>query len=626
MAERRCVLTEKTRLNEQDEYIPTVELERFCESAGADLWVPNPNKTRPFAITEQKGGVKKTGRRTLPLYPVWGMILAKPFLRVVGTPLATYGEYLKSNDRGLISRIHRFTWHRFASVIQAKSGIKITGFGSALVHKEDVLVPLYLEREEDEPCRIFLQFPLVQLSLTYPYDSLLDRIWATVATLRFLEDRSQLPVPHVYYFFLEGVDILGGNCPWMILERLPGMSLSSWIAHLSTSQIQHIGQQWGNSLAITQSFRFNSIGALRTNARGKFVTTQTVGSDPDGNHLIAEHYSFPSCVYNVVTSRPRDNPRTSIDYLLSLARTSTIRLIKRFSRKMEDGSYDTHEKNLWGLTAFIGARHLHSLIPQYSESNIFENYFTFDLANFEFGNIHIDSTGYICGIVDWSGVNIVPSHIAVRLPQTFQITTWLGEPLVAMTAHNQDKLRMLQHSVMNQFEQVMREKGVLALSTVPGGVGMAAVWAKGSRAKDFERLLYRFIGDGDSVEFKVFLTYVEDSWTALFREGQSYNQKIKVWRKLVQKRWDAIASLYSSQCAIPPIPRSPTHTNPNTPPLSDMESSTPKKKYLRFRKPHTQRPKCEISSFEMDDPPRLGKKIAAITDDLLRINRRRRHA
>jgi len=74
MAERRCILKEKTRMYEPDEFIPTVNLERFNDTAGADIWVPNPNKTRPFVITESKTVVKRTGNQVLPLYPVWGLL------------------------------------------------------------------------------------------------------------------------------------------------------------------------------------------------------------------------------------------------------------------------------------------------------------------------------------------------------------------------------------------------------------------------------------------------------------------------------------------------------------------------------------------------------------------------
>jgi len=58
---------------EPDEFIPTVNLDRFNDSAGADIWVPNPNKTRPFVLTEPKKASKKTGKQSLPLYPVWGL-------------------------------------------------------------------------------------------------------------------------------------------------------------------------------------------------------------------------------------------------------------------------------------------------------------------------------------------------------------------------------------------------------------------------------------------------------------------------------------------------------------------------------------------------------------------------
>jgi len=527
--------------------------------------------------------------------------------------LSTYGPYVRTNDRAVTSRVNSFTWHRFASVIQAKSGFSITGFGSALVHNEDVLVPLYLEGEEDEPCRILLQFPLVQVSLKYPYDSLLDRTWATVSTLRFLEDRSQLPVPHVYYFFLEGLDILGGNCPWIILERLPGMSLSNWVPHLSTTHIKRIGQQWGNHLAIVQSFRFNSVGALRTTARGRSISTGTIGSDPGGNHLIADHYSSPSQTHNGVIFRSRDTPRSSIDHFLSLANTATIRLMKGLSVGTGDQSHESRENQLWDIKAYVCMRHLHTLIPQYAESNVLENYLTFDLLNFDIGNINIDSNGTICGIVDWSGVNIGPSHMAFRLPQSFQT---LGDGRDPVKIHNQEKLRLLEHSIITQFEQVVRKKGILTLSTTPGGVGMGAVWARGNKCKDFERLLYRFTGDVDSAEFQTFLLYVQDSWTVLFPKGPKDKQNQNVWRKHVQKRWDAISNLYPRQCTTPTIAIYPALPHPDTPPPSDVESSIRQKKKHHLRKPRTARPKLEVSSFEMDDSPTMRQKLAAGTDVL----------
>jgi len=73
MAERRCVLKEKTRMFEPDELIATVNVERSNDSAGADIWVPNPDKTRPFAILECRGRTQKIRSHSVPLYPVWGI-------------------------------------------------------------------------------------------------------------------------------------------------------------------------------------------------------------------------------------------------------------------------------------------------------------------------------------------------------------------------------------------------------------------------------------------------------------------------------------------------------------------------------------------------------------------------
>ncbi len=63
---------------------------------------------------------------------------------------------------------------------------------------EDVLVPLYLEGEEAGPCRMLLKLPLVEVNPQFPYDSLIDRTWTTVAHSRFLQGKTTIPVPHVY--------------------------------------------------------------------------------------------------------------------------------------------------------------------------------------------------------------------------------------------------------------------------------------------------------------------------------------------------------------------------------------------------------------------------------------------
>ena len=101
--------------------------------------------------------------------------------------------------------------------------------------------------------------PLIKTSLQYPYDSLVDRIWSTIAHMRFLQEKTSIPVPHVCYCFLEGVDILGENCPWIIQERIPGIPLYHDIGGLSVSEIQAIGHQRGNSVSRSSfsSFQFN---------------------------------------------------------------------------------------------------------------------------------------------------------------------------------------------------------------------------------------------------------------------------------------------------------------------------------------------------------------------------------
>ena len=222
--------------------------------------------------------------------------------------------FAEVTDQRVSARIAKLQWHKFATAIFEKSRIAITGFGTPLVNKEDILVPLYLEGEEAGPCRVLLKLPLVEASVQFPYDSLIDRAWTTIAHTRFRQGKTTIPVPHVYYFYLEGVDILGANCPWILQERLPGTPLHHEISSLSASQIQRVGHQWGYQLAFNHSLRFSSPGALRTTSKGERVAIQTVGSDPEGRHLTADHYSSPNRAANGAVFKPRQKPTTAVEY------------------------------------------------------------------------------------------------------------------------------------------------------------------------------------------------------------------------------------------------------------------------------------------------------------------------
>ena len=463
-------------------------------------------------------------------------------------------------DEKLSTRIAKLQWHKFATAIFNKSGIAITGFGTALVYSEEVLIPLYIDREEAGPCRLLLKMPLIETSLRYPYDSLIDRTWSTVAHMRFLQEKTTIPVPHVYYFYLEGVDILGGNCPWMIQERLPGTPLHHDIGALSASQIQSIGRQWGNQLAAIHSLRFSSAGALRTTAKGEKVSIETVGADPEGNHLIADHYSSPMRTNNGVISTPRDKPIVAVEYLLSLANTALVRLMTTgLGRRINEKTPEEREEFLWGCVAYIYLRHLHLFIPQYASSDLVESYFVLDLPNLDLGNIHIDADGNICGVVSCDGMNILPSHLVLRLPQILQGYKSLNGEDAKAKIRNGQRFTFLQESVARGFWAGLPKYATLKTGKTLKGMDLNDIWAAGSKAKSFERLLYRFTGNNDdeSPEFRAYLVYARETWDSLFKSSSTGYGDTSRLTQFIKNNWIGLTKCYPHLCFNPPIPRQP---------------------------------------------------------------------
>jgi hypothetical protein len=490
-----------------------------------------------------------------------------------------------------------------------------------------VLVPLYLEGEEAGPCRILLKIPLVEPSLRYPYDSLIDRTWTTVAHSRFRQNKSTIPVSHVYYFYLEGVDILGGNCPWILQERLPGTPLHREIGGLSASKIQRIGQQWGIQLALNHSLRFPSAGALRTTASGARVTIQTVGADPDGNHLTADHYSSPFRTVNGVKSDPRDRPTTAVEYFLSLANTAFIRLMSEFTSYLKNSSPEVREEMLWGSIAYIYLRHLHLFIPRYASSDLLEDYYVLDLPNLDLGNIHIDAAGFICGIVSCDGMNIIPSQLTLRLPQlSKEFRSHAGDQPQARNRSRQ-RYTFLLESVSRAFWTGLLKYAALRDGKTLKGMDLNAVWATGSKIKSFERLLYRFTGNNDdeSHEFRAYLVYARETWDSLFRPSSTGYSDTRQLAQFIKRNWIALKAYYPQLCLDPPVPiafspcisrqaRSPAPLASHFSSCHSTITPTPSPGPSRLRRTRSEGAKSRSRPPNVNKPNKLGSKLADFTD------------
>lgn len=629
MAERWCIIEKGDRFFDVETLVPSPKLSKHLEDVGADTWVPNPKISAPSSVPPHKTRSKKR-QITQDIYPVWGNVLYHAFLMIlVSTSLGRYGMFSEVADEKLSTRIAKLQWHKFSTAILNKSGVAITGFGTVLVYGEEVLIPLYIEGEETGPCRLLLKIPLIETCLQYPYDSLIDRTWSTVAHMRFLQEKTTIPVSHVYYFYLEGVDILGGNCPWMIQERLPGTPLHQDIGALSASQIQFIGYQWGNQLAAIHSLRFSSAGALRTTAKGERVVIQTVGADPDGNHLIADHYSSPVRTSNGIMSTPRDKPIAAVEYLFSLANTALVRLMTGLGRRLDEKTPEEREEFLWGCVAYIYLRHLHLFIPQYAVSHLVESYFVLDLPSIDLGNIHIDDKGNICGIVSCDGMNIVPSHMVLRLPQLLQGYKSISRDDTKAKTRNRQRFTFLQETVACGFWTGLPKYVTLKPGKTLKGMELNDVWAAGSKAKSFERLLYRFTGNNDdeSPEFRAYLVYARETWEGLFKSSSTGYSDTSQLTQFIKRNWITLTGYYPRLCFNPPIPvhlsspipRRMKSMAPASSRFSGFHSIAPAPgpRRSRLRRTRSEGAKPESPSHKREQPNKIGSYLVGVTDKCL---------
>lgn len=542
---------------------------------------------------------------------------------LVSAAIGPYGLFVETKDRALLAKIQSFHWNKLAITVFEKGGVTITGYGTALVHKEEVMVPLYLDGEESGPCRFLLKFPLVEASDEYPYDSLVDHLWSSVAHSRYLEAKSKFRVPHIYYFYLEGLDILGGNCPFMLLERISGTPLHQAIANLNSEEIHRVGHQWGVRLAHVHSFHFSTPGALRTMEKGMRSAVDTVGADPDGHHLRTGHYSSPVETVNGFTYKVRDNPSNALEYFFSFANTALIRTMTDLRRRSPTNeSFEEWEKTLWEQPRFIHMRHLHMFIPNNATSKLVDNYFVLDMPSLDIGNIHIDN-GCISSIVSVDGINIVPAQIALRLPQLFQGFTWFGEDQLSeenslIKRRNYQRYTMLQNSFASAFSDGLLKDGVLTNSNSPTAADIPALWAAGLKLKNFERLLYRFTGEKDenSVEFQAYLVFARASWDTAFRNSSTSHYEPAELKRYVIKNWRQFKACYPELSRIPHIPRTAKEKIPQSC-HCHCSAETVQPKPTRLRKIRSRKMKNPTSSFEFDSPGRFSRFWQGVSDEFL---------
>jgi hypothetical protein len=135
---------------------------------------------------------------------------------------------------------------------------------------------------------------------------------------------------------------------------------------------------------------------------------------------------------------------------------------------------------------------------------------------------------------------------------------------------------------------------------------MSAIWAAGSKLKNFERLVYRFTGekDEDSVEFRAYLVFARETWETVFRDASTTHYETPYFKRFIKKNWTTFKSCYPHLSQTPSVPVSPKHVAPHVSKPCECHSVSPefKSKPSRLRKARSGDMKTPTSSFEFDTP------------------------
>jgi hypothetical protein len=276
---------------------------------------------------------------------------------------------------------------------------------------------------------MFFKTPRNPANEKTPYESLRDSLLASVATLRFVRQTSDIPIPHIYMFFSEGPDVLKLNRPWMIIERMAGERLTNVMADMNLDRLSKIGEQLGSLYSQLIDNQLPSIGSLRSFAKGTKIDVGPVCSDPNGNFMSINYYRRRDRLGLVQFAQKSYD--TVPEYFLRTANYAILSLINQLknirsptnARDSQPVKYD-----FWNIWQYVHIRHLHLFFPEFVVTPLLSNFFTLDTTAFNLDNIHVDDQYNICGVIDWDGINVKPVHLAMQLPRPLEVTKsyWIG--------------------------------------------------------------------------------------------------------------------------------------------------------------------------------------------------------
>ena len=264
---------------------------------------------------------------------------------------------------------------------------------------------VFLAFEDEENTRWTARFP-VRGMITFDNDLLSDVIESMVATMRYVAERTCIPVPNVHYWNSTSDNELGR--PFVLMDTAKGVSLYDLeqVGINMDESIQKLSgfiDEWAMYVAELASLPFPQIGSLFRNPDGSC----RVGKLCTAANLHYLHFLQKSDKF-------RGPFRSVADFLI---KTSELKI---------QGRKANTEINPYSYDDFLQDKLIETLIPYYLEPDVVNGPFVLSHVDFDLQNILVDQkNGFkITGVVDWDLAAIVPLQSHLRVPDLLICDQW----------------------------------------------------------------------------------------------------------------------------------------------------------------------------------------------------------
>ena len=214
-----------------------------------------------------------------------------------------------------------------------------------------------------------------------------------ISTLKFLKERSTLPVPELYGYDVSCTNPLGR--PYIFMEKLQGTVMADLQNEIMESEhegLKKIVEEWAGYVIELSTFQFPHIGSLRRS---------TAGSEYTIGQLYTPYILGCETIYDDKLNHGPYN--SAYDYLLCQSTTK---------RHLNDPFLPSYGGN-------IRMSLVESLIPYFVDHQFSNGPFVLSHVDLDIHNILVDlEAGKITGIPNWEYASVVPLQSHILLSET----------------------------------------------------------------------------------------------------------------------------------------------------------------------------------------------------------------